>query len=124
MKNNEKQNDKLVHNSTHKKAAMISALEKGLGIVTTAAKIVGIERSTHYFWMESDPEYREAVKALDNVVLDFAESKLHKLVEELNPTAVIFLLKTKGRSRGYIENEVNINAINILIEKLEKTDLE
>ena len=103
---------------------MLEALTKTLGIVTSAAKIVGIERSTHYFWMESDPEYREAVKALDNVVLDFAESKLHKLVEELNPTAVIFLLKTKGRSRGYIENEVNINAINILIEKLEKTDLE
>ena len=38
------------------KRAMIEALEKALGVVTTACKSVGISRSTHYSWMESDLE--------------------------------------------------------------------
>jgi transcriptional regulator of acetoin/glycerol metabolism len=31
------------------KKAMIEALEQSLGVVTTACKIVGISRNTHYF---------------------------------------------------------------------------
>lgn len=124
---NNKQNNKgaVQQNSTHKKAAMIAALEKTLGIVTSAAKIVGIERSTHYFWMESDEVYRKAVKDLDNVVLDFVESKLHKLVEELNPTAVIFTLKTKGKQRGYIEqNDVNLTGLDEILKRLSSIEIE
>jgi hypothetical protein len=125
MKKQQKNKEAVVQNSTHKKAAMIAALEKTLGIVTSAAKIVGIERSTHYFWMESDEAYRKAVKDLDNVVLDFVESKLHKLVEDLNPTAVIFTLKTKGKQRGYIEqNDVNVTGLEELLKKLSNIEIE
>jgi hypothetical protein len=42
---------------------------------------------------------------LENVTLDFAESQLHKQVKEGNTTATIFLLKTKGKKRGYIERQ-------------------
>jgi len=125
MKKQQNNKEPLVQNSTHKKAAMLEALTKTLGIVTSAAKIVGIERSTHYFWMESDEAYRKAVKELDNVVLDFVESKLHKLVEELNPTAVIFTLKTKGKQRGYIEqNDVNVTGFEELLKKLSNIEIE
>ena len=58
-----------------KKKAMLQALEKSLGIVTTAAKQVGIDRTTHYDWMKADPEYKAAVDAIEDVALDFAESK-------------------------------------------------
>jgi len=125
MKKQQNNKEAVVQNSTHKKAAMLEALTKTLGIVTSAAKIVGIERSTHYFWMESDEAYRKAVKELDNVVLDFVESKLHKLVEELNPTAVIFTLKTKGKQRGYIEqNDVNVTGFEELLKKLSNIEIE
>ena len=125
MKNQQKNKEAVVQNSTYKKAAMLEALTKTLGIVTSAAKIVGIERSTHYFWMESDEAYRKAVKELDNVVLDFVESKLHKLVEELNPTAVIFTLKTKGKQRGYIEqNDVNVAGLDEILKKLSNIEIE
>ena len=125
MKKQQNNKEAVVQNSTHKKAAMLEALTKTLGIVTSAAKIVGIERSTHYFWMESDEAYRKAVKELDNVVLDFVESKLHKLVEELNPTAVIFTLKTKGKQRGYIEqNDVNVAGLDEILKKLSNIEIE
>jgi hypothetical protein len=84
---------------------MIKALEQSLGVVTTAAKIAGIDRSTHYEWLKTDEDYNQKVIDLENVTLDFAESQLHKQVKEGNTTATIFLLKTKGKKRGYIERQ-------------------
>ena len=59
------------------KRLMINALEKTLGVVTSACKIVGIARSTHYNWYDNDIDYRDAVDDISNIALDFAESKLH-----------------------------------------------
>jgi len=84
---------------------MLEALEKAMGVVTTAAKMVGIDRVTHYRWLVDDKEYKDAVEDLQNVVLDFAESALYKMVENHNPAATLFLLKTKGKKRGYIERQ-------------------
>lgn len=86
-----------------KKQAMLDALEKSLGIVTTAAKMAGITRMLHYQWTYNDPEYKKAVDELQDMVLDFAESQLHKQIKEGNTTATIFYLKTKGKKRDYIE---------------------
>jgi len=86
------------------KRAMIDAMEKSLGIVTTACKFVGIERSTHYGWLKADGEYREAIESLDDMVLDFAESQLHKQIKAGNTASTIFFLKCKGKKRGYVEN--------------------
>ena len=93
-----------------KKEEMIKALEKSLGVVTIACKEVGIERSTHYDWLKNDEEYKKAVDDLADVALDFAESMLHKQIQEKDTTATIFYLKTKGKKRGYIERtEVDAN---------------
>ena len=60
------------------KKAMLEALEKSLGVVTSACKAVEISRETHYRWMREDENYKQAVDDLANVALDFAESQLHK----------------------------------------------
>lgn len=85
------------------KKAMIEALIKSLGVVTTAAKIAKIDRSTHYEWIKTDPEYKAAVDSIEDIAIDFAESKLHKRIEDGDTTATIFYLKTKGKKRGYVE---------------------
>lgn len=85
------------------KKAMIEALEKSLGIVTSACKSVGISRNTHYTWLKQDEEYKEAVEDIENIALDFAESQLHKQIKEGNTAGTIFYLKTKGKNRGYVE---------------------
>ena len=87
------------------KKAMLEALEKSLGVVTSACKAVGISRETHYRWMREDSSYKESVDDLANVALDFAESQLHQQIKGGNPTATIFYLKTKGKNRGYIERQ-------------------
>lgn len=103
-----------------KKLAMIEALEKTLGIVSQAANMVGIHRSTHYLWMSEDEAYKSAVDGIADIALDFAEGKLHQRMKDDSDTAIIFYLKTKGKKRGYIERSeldmsgqigVNINQI-------------
>jgi hypothetical protein len=89
---------------THKKA-MIEALEKTLGVVSTACKMADISRTTHYRWLEEDLEYKEAVDSIQDVALDFAESKLFKNIEKAKEASVFFYLKTKGKKRGYIERQ-------------------
>lgn len=84
---------------------MLLSMEKSLGVVSVAAKQAGISRNTHYRWMKEDPEYKSAIEELENVTLDFAESKLHEQIIEGNVTAIIFFLKTKGKVRGYIERQ-------------------
>lgn len=88
-----------------KKEQMLEALERSLGIVTTACNAVGINRSTHYDWLKKDSDYADKVKAIEGRTLDFAESHLHKLIKEGNPAATIFFLKTKGKGRGYVERQ-------------------
>lgn len=87
------------------KKAMLEALEKSLGIVTTACKSTGISRETHYRWLREDAEYKEQVDGITDIALDFAESKLHKQIDKGDTTATIFYLKTKGKKRGYIERQ-------------------
>jgi hypothetical protein len=96
----------------HTKKAMLAALEKSLGIVTTACKEVGIVRQTHYNWMEADPEYKAAVESVSDSVLDFAESKLHGLIDSGDTAATIFYMKTKGKKRGYVERQEITGADN------------
>lgn len=91
-------------NATLKKA-MIEALEKSLGVVTTAAKSAGIDRNTHYRWLKDDEEYKQAVENLKDLSIDFAESQLFKQIKEGNTTATIFYLKTQAKHRGYIERQ-------------------
>jgi hypothetical protein len=89
----------------HYKKAILEALEKSLGVVTTACKFVGIGRTTFYQWLKDDEDFAESVRDIDNVALDFAESQLHKQISENSTAATIFYLKTKGKKRGYVERQ-------------------
>lgn len=84
---------------------MLEALEKSLGVVTTAARVADVSREAHYTWLKEDAEYKEAVRLIGEQAIDFAESHLHKLIKSENPAAVIFFLKTKGKARGYVERQ-------------------
>jgi isopentenyldiphosphate isomerase len=101
-----------------KKKAMIEALEKSLGVVTNAAKAIGISRHTHYAWMQNDVEYKNEVDQISNFILDFAESQLFKQINDGNIVAILFYLKTKGKSRGFVE-KTEIRSDNELIIKFQ-----
>lgn len=96
------QESKMNKTEQHKKA-VLEALEKTLGVVTSACKKAGIGRTQFYNWLKDDPEFKKAVDDIDDIAIDFAESQLHKQISDGNTTATIFYLKTKGKRRGYIE---------------------
>lgn len=103
-----------------KKNAMIVALTKHFGVVTRAAKEVGISTVMHYDWMKNDKQYKSDVDMVEFAVVDFGKTKLFELangvkVESLsNPEivyrkppcikAVIFLLETVGKKHGFAKN--------------------
>lgn len=108
------------------KIQMIEALQKSLGIVTSACKITGLSRTAHYEWLKDDPEYKAKVEDIQDIVLDLSESQLYKKVNAGDTIAILFHLKTKGKKRGYIEKvEVdNTHTMNtpVIIDFSGKTD--
>lgn len=107
----------------HKKA-LLEALEKSLGVVTTACRQVGVDRGTFYNYYNDDAEFRKAVDDLENVALDFAESQLHKQIQNGEVSSTIFYLKTKGKGRGYIERQQTelSGTVNVATRTIEPGD--
>ena len=95
-----------------KKRQLVKALEKSLGIVSTACQSIGISRTTYYKYYNEDEDFRQSVDSISDIALDCAESQLFELIKEKNVTAIIFYLKTKGKNRGYIEKQENSNNSN------------
>ena len=89
----------------HSKKKVVDALEKSLGVVTTACKIAEVSRTQFYQWLKDDEDFAKKVLEIENVTLDFVESQLHKQIKENSTAATIFFLKTKGKKRGYIERQ-------------------
>src|SRR5690625_4564044 len=101
MKNDKTNIDRIAHT----KRALIEALQKTLGVVTSACEAAGVSRSTFYNYYREDPEFQKSVDDLSDVALDFAESKLFSQIDQNNTAATIFYLKTKGKHRGYVERQ-------------------
>lgn len=101
-----------------KKIDILEQLYITKGIVTPACDAIGLARSTYYKWLNDDEEFRLAVEDLNNVALDFAEGKLFELIDSGDTVATIFLLKTRGKKRGYVERQeveqTGAIAINIM----------
>jgi len=118
---------KKMNESRHiKKESFLKSLEKSLGVVTVACKKANIPRSTYYKWLKEDEAFAREVEDIDNVALDFAESKLHEQISNNVPSSTMFYLKTRGKKRGYIERQEITGAdgmpTNFQIEIIDKTE--
>lgn len=95
----------MANKTQHNKKALLEALESTLGVVTSACKMVGVNRSTYYDYYNNDPEFKKSVEELSNVALDFVETNLFQNIKKLDTASIIFYLKTKGKNRGYFERQ-------------------
>lgn len=100
------------------KKALIEAMQKNLGVVSAACRAVGIDRSTFYLYVKTDPVFAESVKDVEDIALDFVESKAYEQIKEGNTSMIIFYLKTKGRRRGYIERQEVEHSGGIAFEQI------
>ena len=99
------------------KIAFLDAMNKTFGNISLSAKIAGISRETPYEWKKKDMNFKKEMESekYKEIYMDAIEAKLLKVgLQDENPTVLIFLAKTKCKSRGYIEKaEIEV-----------KTDLE
>lgn len=87
------------------KEQLLTSLEKTLGNISQSCRKAGIGRRKFYDLISEDQEFKDKCEELKEGVLDFAESKLKQEINDGNITAIIFFLKTKGKRRGYTEND-------------------
>ena len=82
---------------------IIKALGETQGLLTMAARKAGVSYTTVKRYATEFPSVRQAVQDAKESMLDFAEGKLYQKIKDGDNIAIIFYLKTQGKSRGYIE---------------------
>lgn len=95
--------------------------------VSATCKALNISRTTFYEWKKGNKELAEALENAEESMLDWAESKLLKAINDDNLTALIFFLKTKGKKRGYTESSdqnLTINPFQKLMMEIDEEDAE
>ena len=83
----------------------IEILTKQAGNVAGSCRAMNINRRTYYNWMEKHEDFRVTVLDITEALIDDAESQLQKLIGDGNVVAILFYLKTRAKSRGYIERQ-------------------
>lgn len=89
--------------TTEGKKRVLEALNKSLGIVTSACNAANVSQTQFYEWKRTDADFAEAVKMIDNKQLDYVEGKLFENIKDNDTQSILFYLRTKGKSRGYTE---------------------
>ena len=93
-----------------KKNTFLKFLKEGMGIVSYACDKTNISRQTFYNWKDNDDDFAQQAEDIQETTVDMAESKLLTSINEGNVAAIIFYLKTKGKKRGYVEQQdVDVN---------------
>jgi len=90
---------------TKKQILFLEAFEKHATNISRACKVVNIDRGTHYNWFSTNSTYKEKIEAIQESMIDFAESMLYKNMKSGKESSILFFLKTRGRDRGYIEKQ-------------------
>ena len=105
------------------KKKIIEAMEKSLGVVTTACRMAGVSRSLYYKYYNSDPEFRKKCQEMEDVALDFSESALYQGIADGNMTGIIWHLKTKGKHRGWVERIETVQKVEDDLDELTDEEL-
>lgn len=77
------------------KKRMLQALEKSLGVVTTALKSTELSRTNYYKWLKEDEQFAKDVSDIQNIANDFIKSKYYECVKDKVPSVVLHAAKTQ-----------------------------
>ena len=84
---------------------VVTALRKARGMVYLTAEVLGCSHTTIYNYAKRYTSVRKELEYQRGLFLDRAESKLMWMVDEGQPWAIQFALRTLGKSRGYAERQ-------------------
>lgn len=105
---------------------LVATYEKKAANISATCAALGIDRGTFYNRRRANQELNKMLEAVEEGLIDFAESKLLQAINEENLTAIIFYLKTKGKNRGYIERQelTGSDGRDLVLPKLTESDIE
>ncbi len=83
--------------------ALASAITSTRANFSKAAELLKVSRTAIQHRVNDNPELKQLVKDIREGGLDNAESNLDKAVDKEESWAIMFKLKTLGKSRGYTE---------------------
>ena len=83
------------------KSQVLEAIKGSLGICETICLKLSIDRKTLYNYRKRWPDIADALENEREKGLDFAESKLMKLIQNEDFRAISFYLERKGADRGW-----------------------
>lgn len=75
---------------------------KGCNVSATCSA-VNISRTHFYRMRKKNKKFAQGLEDAEESLIDLIESKLIKMVDDGNITAIIFFLKSKAKDRGYTE---------------------
>ena len=79
------------------------ALTQTKGMVYLAAKRLGCTPQTIYNYLKRHPTLEQLHKDLSEEMVDVAELRFFRAIQQGEPWAIAMMLKTKGKKRGYVE---------------------
>lgn len=85
------------------------AITKASGIIAAAARLMGTDRNTIRRYIDNHEIVKVAYDQANEVVMDEAEGRLISLLRDAEHKdhfqALRFYLRTKARTRGYVERQ-------------------
>lgn len=100
------------------------AITEAQGLISVAARRLGVSRSAVYNAINRHPTVAEAAEDARERTTDLAEGKLYAKINDGDITAIIFYLKTQGKTRGYVERQERVHSGSIDLKSLTDEELE
>lgn len=91
------------------KEQVIDALTAAKGMRTKAAKKLGCAYNTLVRYITDYPDIADAETLARETMLDAVELKAYSQAIQGDTSMIIFILKTQGKKRGYVEKQINLN---------------
>jgi len=86
----------------------IEAIRKTGGIKTAVAKMLGVSWSAVHKKIQRNKKLQKIMVEVDETILDVAETGLVRAIQKEERWAIELILKTKGKKRGYVEQQMII----------------
>lgn len=87
------------------KEKFLELYKKNACNISVTCSQVGVSRRWYYENRKKDSKFEEELASMEEEMIDFAETQLFRNIKEGKETSLIFFLKCKAKSRGYIERQ-------------------
>ncbi len=84
------------------KKAIIEMFDKKGGNISATCRALNVSRQTFYRYLKNE-KFKQEIDDIQESIIDFTESQLILKIQEGCTSSIQFLLKTKGKKRGYTE---------------------